>query len=85
MATDVVVYGWVCPVCGIERMSLADRSSAAVEAQAENAIRSHVENSDGGGHAAKGQVPPDFPDGGMDSYVRMKETFGGRRATRGRS
>lgn len=80
MSGTTVAYEWVCPICGIKRLSLTDRGRSAIEAQAENAIRSHVENSNGSGHGAVGEVPEGFADTEVASHIRVKTRVGGQTA-----
>lgn len=78
MADDVIVYQWECPVCGIKRMCLSHEPRSIVLDHAENAIRTHVRFTDGGGHGDQGTVPSGLESMEVVDYVHFTEAIGGR-------
>ena len=78
MAQDAIAYQWVCPICGIKRISLTRHGRTTVESQAENAIRSHVTHTSGSGHGEEGEFPPGFDPSDVVEHVRFQVGFGGR-------
>lgn len=80
MASDPVAYQWSCPICGIQRISLATPDRTANERRTRRVVLDHVLQTEGGGHGPAGALPPTFDPDVVDDHVRAMQRFGGRTA-----
>lgn len=76
MTQPSFVYKWNCPICSRTRTGLTCSNRAAIEAQAENDIRNHVRNTNGGGHARQGELPRGFYLDPANEYVEFSSEPG---------
>ena len=52
--TGTQTYRWECPICGTSRLAVYD---AADRFRAVNALRTHIQSTDGSGHGPVHAVP----------------------------